>query len=183
MKPKNDYFMDLSVYQSKIYELRGVKVILDYDLAFLYEVETKVLNQAVKRNSIRFPSDFMFQLTLEEFELNWSQIVTSSKKHRGKTYLPYAFTEQGVAMLSSVLRSEKAALVNIAIMRTFVEIRKTISLQSNLSQQILDLKNDLEERLGEHDVQLMEIYIAMDKFIDDKQTQGDSDNRKKIGYK
>lgn len=140
--------MDLPILQSKIYEFRGVKVLLDYDLASLYEVETKVLNQAVKRNSIRFPEDFMFQITLEEYESNWSQFVTSSRKHRGKSYLPYAFTEQGVAMLSSVLRSEKAALVNIAIMRAFVEIRKTISLQSNLSQQIMELKNDLEQRLG-----------------------------------
>jgi hypothetical protein len=80
--------MELSVFQSKIYEIRGVKVMLDFDLASLYEVETKVLNQAVKRNSIRFPDDFMFQITLEELESNWSQIVTSSRKHRGKVYLP-----------------------------------------------------------------------------------------------
>jgi phage regulator Rha-like protein len=172
--------MELSFLQSKIHEIRGQKIIFDYDLALLYEVETKVLNQAVKRNSIRFPSDFMFQITLEEFESNWSQIVTSSRKHRGKSYLPYAFTEQGVAMLSSVLRSEKAALVNIAIMRVFVEIRKAISLQSNLSQQILELKNDLEERLGEHDIQLMEIYTLMEKSLEEKQK---SENRKKIGYK
>ena len=175
--------MDLSLFQSKIQELRGVKVILDFDLASLYEVETKVLNQAVKRNIIRFPSDFMFQLTVEEFELNWSQFVTSSKKHRGKSYLPYAFTEQGVAMLSSVLRSEKAALVNIAIMRALVEIRKTISLQSHLSEQIMALKNDLEQRLGEHDVQLMEIYTVMDQFIEEKTEQKKWENRKKLGYK
>lgn len=175
--------MELNILQSKIHEIRGEKVILDYDLALLYEVETKVLNQAVKRNSVRFPSDFMFQLTLEEFESNWSQIVTSSRKHRGKSYLPYAFTEQGVAMLSSVLRSEKAALVNIAIMRAFVEIRKTIALQSNLSQQIMELKNDLEERLGEHDVQLMEIYTVMEQFLEEKTEQKKWENRKRLGYK
>lgn len=175
--------MDLSIFQSKIHELRGVKVMLDFDLATLYEVETKVLNQAVKRNSIRFPSDFMFQITLEELESNWSQFVTSSRKHRGKMYLPYAFTEQGVAMLSSVLRSEKAALVNIAIMRAFVEVRKAISLQSHLSEQIMALKNDLEERLGEHDVQLMEIYAVMEQFIDEKTEQKNWENRKKLGYK
>ncbi len=175
--------MDLSLFQSKIQEIRGVKVMLDFDLASLYEVETKVLNQAVKRNVIRFPSDFMFQLTVEEFELNWSQSVTSSRKHRGKSYLPYAFTEQGVAMLSSVLRSEKAALVNIAIMRAFVEIRKTISLQSHLSEQIMQLKNDLEQRLGEHDVQLMEIYTVMEQFLDEKTEQKNWENRKKLGYK
>jgi hypothetical protein len=175
--------MELSILQSKIYELRGRKIIMDYDLAFLYEVETKVLNQAVKRNSIRFPDDFMFQITLEEFESNWSQIVTSSIKHRGKSYLPYAFTEQGVAMLSSVLRSEKAALVNIAIMRAFVEIRKTISLQSHLSEQIMALKNDLEQRLGEHDIQLMEIYTVMEQFLDEKTEQKNWENRKRLGYK
>ncbi len=175
--------MELSVLQSKIHEVRGEKIIFDYDLASLYDVETKVLNQAVKRNIIRFPQDFMFQITLEEFESNWSQIVTSSRKHRGKSYLPYAFTEQGVAMLSSVLRSEKAALVNIAIMRAFVEIRKTISLQSNLSQQIMELKNDLEQRLGEHDVQLMEIYTVMEQFLDEKTEQKNWENRKKLGYK
>jgi phage regulator Rha-like protein len=175
--------MGLNILQSKIHEIREEKVILDYDLALLYEVETKVLNQAVKRNSIRFPSDFMFQLTLEEFESNWSQIVTSSSKHRGKSYLPYAFTEQGVAMLSSVLRSEKAALVNIAIMRAFVEIRKTISLQSNISQQIMELKNDLEERLGEHDVQLMEIYTVMEQFLEEKTENKKWEDRKRLGYK
>jgi phage regulator Rha-like protein len=175
--------MELSFLQSKIHEVRGEKIIFDYDLASLYDVETKVLNQAVKRNSIRFPLDFMFQITLEEFESNWSQIVTSSRKHRGKSYLPYAFTEQGVAMLSSVLRSEKAALVNIAIMRAFVEIRKTITLQSSLSQQIMELKNDLEQRLGEHDVQLMEIYTVMEQFLDEKTEQKKWENRKKLGYK
>lgn len=120
---------------------------------------------------------------MEEFESNWSQIVTSSRKHRGKSYLPYAFTEQGVAMLSSVLRSEKAALVNIAIMRAFVEIRKTIALQSNLSQQIMELKNDLEERLGEHDVQLMEIYTVMEQFLEEKTEQKKWEDRKRLGYK
>jgi ORF6N domain len=175
--------MDLSLFQSKIYEIRGVKVMLDFDLASLYEVETKVLNQAVKRNSVRFPDDFMFQITQEELESNWSQFVTSSRKHRGKVYLPYAFTEQGVAMLSSVLRSEKAALVNIAIMRAFVEIRKTISLQSQLSEQIMALKNDVEQRLGEHDVQLMEIYNVMEQFLDEKTEQKNWENRKKLGYK
>jgi hypothetical protein len=175
--------MNIAVLQSKIYEIRGEKVILDYDLALLYEVETKVLNQAVKRNIVRFPADFMFQLTLEEFEMNRSQIVTSSRKHRAKSYLPYAFTEQGIAMLSSVLRSDKAALVNIAIMRAFVEIRKTISIQSTFSQQIMELKNDLEQRLGEHDVQLMEIYTVMEQFVDEKKQKEKWEDRKRIGYK
>ena len=141
--------MELTQLQSKIHFISGEKIIFDFDLATLYEVDTKVLNQAVKRNSIRFPEDFMFQITGDELESNWSQFVTSSNKHRGKKYLPYAFTEQGVAMLSSILRSDKAAIVNIAIMRAFVEIRKAIGLQSEISQQIRELKSDLEERLGE----------------------------------
>jgi hypothetical protein len=175
--------MNLTLLQSKIHFIRGEKVILDFDLANLYEVETKVLNQAVKRNSIRFPEDFMFQITLDELESNWSQFVTSSGKHRVKAYLPYAFTEQGIAMLSSILRSNKAVLVNIAIMRAFVEIRKAISLQSELSLQIRELKNDFEERLGEHDVQLMEIYLAMEQFLEESTQKKALDNRKKLGYK
>jgi hypothetical protein len=171
--------MKTHVFQSKIYEIRGVKVMLDFDLATLYEVETKVLNQAVKRNIIRFPEDFMFQISIEEWNRNSSQFVTSSSKHRGNAYLPYAFTEQGIAMLSSVLRSEKAALINIAIMRTFVEIRKTIALESSLSQQILELKNNLEDRLNEHDVQLMEIYTVMEQFVDEKQERINWENRKR----
>ncbi len=88
--------MKIDAFQTKIHEIRGVKIMLDFDLASLYEVETKVLNQAVKRNIIRFPADFMFQITLDEWGRNSSQFVTSSKKHRGTTYLPYAFTEQGI---------------------------------------------------------------------------------------
>ena len=174
--------MELSQIQSNIHIIRGEKIIFDFDLAKLYEVETKVLNQAVKRNSLRFPLDFMFQITADELESNWSQLVTSSNKHRGKKYLPFAFTEQGVAMLSSILRSDKAAIVNIAIMRTFVEIRKAIGLQSEVSQQIRELKNNLEERLGEHDIQLMEIYAAMEQFLEESAQKKEFDNRKKLGY-
>ena len=175
--------MELTTIKNSINEIRGKRVILDYELAKMYDVETRVLKQAVRRNIDRFPEDFMFQLTLSEWDRNSSQFVTSSSKHRGNTYLPYVFTEQGVAMLSSVLRSEKAALINIAIMRAFVEIRKTIALESLLSQQILELKNNLEERLSEHDVQLMEIYTVMEQFVDEKQERTNWENRKRLGYK
>src|SRR4051812_16898840 len=125
--------------QNRIYEMRGQRVMLDFDLAQLYEVETKVLNQAVKRNLKRFPEDFMFQLTADEWNNMRSQIVTTFesntslrsqtvtlKSGRGQhsKYLPYAFTEQGVAMLSGILNSDKAINMNIAIMRAFVEIRR-----------------------------------------------------------
>ena len=165
--------MEIEVLKSKVHEIRGQKVMLDFDLATLYGVETRILNQSVKRNIDRFPIDFMFQLSKVEFNNLMSQFVTSSSKsnYGGIRKLPYAFTEQGVAMLSGLLKSEKAVAVNIAIMRTFVEIRKQISLQSEISQQMLDFKNEIEERLGEHDVQLLEIYSIMENYLDKKSKQ------------
>ena len=131
--------------RAKIYEIRGQKVMLDRDLAALYGVETKALNQAVKRNIERFPSDFMFQLTKEE-SLR-SQIVTL-KMEQGKhlKYMPYAFTELGVAMLSSVLRSPLAISININIMRAFVEMRKYMALRSEESLQIENLRLELQSQ-------------------------------------
>lgn len=135
--------------------IRSQKVMLDADLAQLYGVETRVLNQAVKRNIDRFPEDFMFQLTEHEAEvlnrtrplslkpgsdLNSSQIVMSSRKHRGKAYLPYAFTEHGVAMLSSVLRSDRAVQVNIAIMRAFVRLRQMLSSNEDLARKLIEME-------------------------------------------
>ena len=108
-----------------------------------------------------------------------SQIVNASQSKRNNNITPFAFTEHGIAMLSSVLKSEKAAIINIAIMRTFVEIRKMISFQSEISQQMLSFKNEIEERLGEHDVQLLEIYTIMEQYLDKKSI----DNNKVIGFK
>ena len=124
---KNTIMNELQLIQSKIYEIRGQKVMLDFDLAEMYEVETRVLNQAVKRNIERFPKNFMFQLTKEE-TLNWkSQIVMSNSIKMGMRRSPYAFTELGVAMLSSVLNSKAAIQVNMSIMRAFVAIRQLIA--------------------------------------------------------
>ncbi|MEI6507638.1 MAG: ORF6N domain-containing protein [Bacteroidota bacterium] len=139
---------------SKIYLIRGQKVMIDEDLAELYQIENKVLKQAVKRNIDRFPLDFMFELTAEEMKSQRSQFVTFEKK-RGKgqysKYLPYAFTEQGVAMLSSVLRSKRAVEVNIGIMRIFVKMRQMISGYKELLEKVekmeaiqLDNKSDIE---------------------------------------
>jgi DNA repair ATPase RecN len=162
--------------QNRIYEIRGERVMLDRDLANLYEVETKALNLAVKRNIKRFPSDFMFQLTKEEFtslrfqietlensEPSRSQFVTL-KAGRGKysKYLPYAFTEQGVAMLSGVINSDKAISMNIAIMRAFVSVRQVLLKQNDIKEQLREIK----ERIGEHDVQLNQIYDAMENLLD-----------------
>jgi len=116
--------------------IRGHKVMLDADLAALYAVETRVLLQAVKRNAQRFPDDFMFQLTREEFRLLRSQSVTSSSGWGGRRYPPYAFSEQGVAMLSSVLRSERAIQVNIEIMRAFVRLRRMLASREDLARRL-----------------------------------------------
>ncbi|MBM2816010.1 MAG: DNA-binding protein [Ignavibacteria bacterium] len=122
----------------RIYFIRGEKVMMDFDLALLYETETRTLKQAVRRNIKRFPEDFMITLTRQEFNNLRSQFVTS--RWGGARYLPYAFTELGVAMLSSVLKSEKAIEVNIAIMRTFVQLRKLMSIHKELAEKIIQIK-------------------------------------------
>ena len=139
----------LDVIRNKIYEIRGQKVMLDFDLAEMYGIETRVLKQAVRRNIRRFPKDFMFELSEEEFVCLRSQFVTSNKRG-GTRYRPFAFTEQGVAMLSSVLNSEVAIEINIGIMRAFVAIRQTISAPpsnklSELQQEVKELKEYMEE--------------------------------------
>lgn len=128
-------------------------------MTWLYEVETRVLNQAVKRNIERFTDDFMFQLTETEWQSIQSQIVMMNiPQNRTNKYLPYAFTEQGVAMLSGVLRSSKAISMNITIMRAFVDVRKILLKQNNINEQL----DEIKERIGEHDIQLNELYDAMD---------------------
>ena len=117
--------MELAQIQEKIYEIRGQKVMFDFDLARLYEVETRVLKQSVKRNIERFPSDFMFELTDTEIELMVSQFVIPSKSHFGGAK-PFVFTEQGVSMLSAVLKSKKAIIVSISIIRAFIELKKMV---------------------------------------------------------
>lgn len=176
--------------QNRIYEIRGERVILDQDLALLYETETKRLKEAVKRNIKRFPPDFMFQLSKEEFEAVRQQIEEietdnilrtqiATSKHGGTRYLPYAFTEQGVAMLSGILTSEKAISMNIAIMRAFVETRRILLQENNLKDQLKEIK----ERLGEHDVQLNQIYDAMENLLDEKAAQRKWEDRDRIGFK
>jgi hypothetical protein len=138
--------------EKAIYLIRGEKVMLDRDLARLYDVPTGALNQAVRRNRDRFPKDFMFQLTATEVtELNLSQIVIGSQKHRNPRLRPYAFTEQGVAMLSTVLRSKRAITVNIEIMRAFVKLRQLLASNTELARRLDELESkkvticDLEE--------------------------------------
>ncbi|GHU96898.1 hypothetical protein FACS1894156_8350 [Bacteroidia bacterium] len=139
--------MELQVIKNNIFEIRGYRVMMDFYLSELYGVETKVLNQAVRRNIQRFPDDFMFQLTKEEWENLRSQFVTSS--WGGSRYLPYAFTEQGVAMLSGVLRSPVAIEVNISIMRAFVMVRQFALEYSTLKQQLDKFMMDTNTKFSE----------------------------------
>lgn len=131
----------LKEIESKIYIIRGQKVMLDFDLADLYQVSTRQLNQQVRRNMDRFPIDFMFSLTSQEFSLLMSQIVTSNTGRGGRRKLPLAFTEQGIAMLSTVLNSRRAIDVNIAIMRTFVQLRQVFFSNHELGKKIQELES------------------------------------------
>ena len=165
---------------------------LDRDLAVLYEIEAKRLNEAVKRNLKRFPPDFMFQLTKEEYEALRLQFETSENKNSSRSkiatlktgrgqnlkYMPYVFTEQGVAMLSGILNSDRAISMNIAIMRAFVQVKKVLLMQNDLKEQLKEIK----ERLGEHDVQLNQLYDAMENLLDEKAAQRKWDDRERIGF-
>ena len=146
---------ELQLIQSKIYEIRGQKVMLDFDLAEMYEVETRVLNQAVKRSIERFPKDFMFQLTKEEWENMSSQFVMTSRSKRPKTAMPLVFTEHGVVMLSSVLRSNIAIQTSILIVRAFVAIRQLITNPpidrvGELEKQMKELKDYIEDVFADY---------------------------------
>ena len=167
--------MQLQVIQTKIYEVRGQKVMLDFDLAELYEVQTKNLNLAVKRNLKRFPVDFMFQLTKTEWESLRLQIETSNTRG-GTRYLPYAFTEQGVAMLSGILNSDKAIGVNIAIMRAFIAL-KQFALTNT------ELNNKLKELEKTYNKQFKDVYEAINYLLQKDKQEVSQKERKQIGYK
>lgn len=151
-----------AVIESRIHLIRGVRVMLDSDLAELYDVATKALNQAVERNSERFPEDFSFVLTPHEFTDLRSQIVTSSSTYGGRRYSPRVFTEQGLAMLSSVLRSETAARVNIEIMRAFVRMRRLFATPGDFVAQL----QKLTETVQLHDVQIKAISDILQRMME-----------------
>ena len=157
--------------EKAIYLIRGKSVMLDRDLAVLYGVETKILNKAVKRNLQRFPPDFMFQLTQNEAESLRFQIGTSKRGRGGRRYLPYVFTEQGVAMLSSVLNSERAISVNIEIMRAFVKFRQLFMSNSELARR-------LDELESKYDKQFRVVFVAI-RHLMAKPVKG----RKEIGFR
>ena len=187
--------MELQVIQNKIYEVRGQKVMLDFDLAELYGSETKRLKEAVRRNLKRFPNDFMFELTKEEFESLRSQIASSNKRG-GTRYMPFAFTEQGVAMLSSVLNSESAIEINISIMRAFVTVRQYLSSLNSTTKEIEELKqrmkmleegnedtiaavNDLSEDTRK---ELDDIYLALSQLAEKQKHVNKQTERRPIGF-
>ena len=149
----------LEKIETRIFLIRGRKVMLDSDLAELYDVKTKVLLQAVKRNKDRFPEDFMFQLDQKEYEALRSQFVTSNKGRGGRRFKPYTFTEQGIAMLSSVLNSKRAIQVNIQIMRTFTKLREMIENNKELKRKL----DDMEKK---YDAQFQVVFEAIKKLIE-----------------
>jgi len=167
--------MQIEKIQTKIYEIRGQKVMLDFDLAELYETETKYLKRTVRANIKRFPSDFMFELSKMEWETLRCNISTSNTRG-GTRYLPFAFTEQGVAMLSSILNSDKAVEVNIQIIRAFVFMR-----QYALSHKDLTVK--LQELESKYDKQFKDVYDAISFLLQKDNLKTEQKQRKRIGYK
>ena len=163
--------MELGVIQNKIFEIRGSKVMLDFDLAILYGIENRVLKQTVKRNSRRFPEDFMFSLSEAEINQMVSQNVIPSKSYFGGSS-PFAFIEQGVAMLSSVLKSDKAIEVNISIIRALVTFR-----QFSLTY------SELKDRIAAIESQFLDIYKALNYLVDKDAISKNKEERNKIGYK
>lgn len=165
---KEDLSLSVQLIERKIYLIRNQKVMLDSDLAELYEVETRRINEQVKRNVSRFPEDFMFRLTQEEYDVLTSQIATSTTTKGGRRHLPYAFTEQGVAMLSSVLNSERAVQVNIAIMRTFVKLRQFLINNEELAKKI-ELLTEFQDlhsaKLKQHDDNFKAVFDAIRRLI------------------
>jgi len=164
--------ISIDVLAAKILFIRGKRVMLDSELVKPYDVPTKVLLQSVKRNKQRFPDDFMFVLTIDEFRNLRSQIVTSKKG--GRRYLPYAFTEQGVAMLSSVLNSDRAICANIAIMRAFVKLRELLLTHKELAEKIIQLESEVDE----HDEKIPEIFEAIKQLL----TRPSQPEKPQIGF-
>ncbi len=167
--------MNIQQIESKIFEIRGVKVMLDFDLAELYEVETRILNQAVKRNADLFPMDFHFQLNIEEWQMMSSQIVMTSNK-RPKSSLPFAFTEHGVAMLSNVLKSKKARETSIKIIRSFIQLNKYIYNFKELYDKVKQLEQQNNKKFND-------IYDALNYLINKDNQEIEQKERKKIGFK
>ena len=174
---ENNTLIPDEVIMRKIYLLRGSKVMMDRDLAELYEIETKQLKRAVRRNISRFPEDFMFELNQEEFKVLRSQFGTSS--WGGSRYVPMVFTEHGVIMLASVLNSERAIQVNIQIVRVFIRMREILSSHKDL---LLKLEK-IAHKLAEHDDQILVIFEYLKKLEQAKHQMQEQQKRKRVGFK
>lgn len=166
--------MELQLIQNKIHEIRGQRIMLDFDLAEMYETETKRLKEAVRRNIDRFPDDFMFKLSKEEYENLRTQFATSN--HGGTRYMPFVFTEQGVAMLSSVLNSKKAVQVNIAVIRAFVLLRQHLADYKDLKENIATLEKQMN-------LNFKDINQALHYLLDKDAQEIAQHERKQIGFK
>lgn len=166
--------MELQLIQNKIYEIRGQRVMLDFDLAEMYETETKRLKEAVRRNIDRFPDDFMFKLSNDEYENLRTQFATSNRG--GTRYMPFAFTEQGVAMLSSVLNSKKAIQVNIAVIRAFVVLRQHLADYKDLKENIATLEKQMN-------LNFKDINQALHYLLNKDAQEIAQHERKQIGFK
>jgi hypothetical protein len=175
---KNGIVIAEEIIISKIFNIRGKQVMLASDLAELYQVETKVLNQQVKRNIRKFPDRYMFQLTKDEYDSLRSQNVTLKRGHHSK-YLPYAFTEHGILMLSSVLNSERAERVNILIIDTFIRLREILFLNKDMAHQV----EKILSKLDDHDSQISVIFEYLKQLEQSKQEETDFKQRKRIGFK
>ena len=167
------------VVMSKIYKIRGQKVMLDRDLAELYQVETKRLKEAVRRNISRFPEDFMFEMTKNEFEIWRSQIATSKSDQKGLRYVPFCFTEQGVTMLSCVLSSDRAIEVNIRIIRIFTKMREMLLTHKDILMELEIIK----QKLGSNSNDIELIFTYLKQFEQAKQKELEQEQRIKIGFK
>jgi hypothetical protein len=179
MNDRNEMMIPEEVIMSKIYLIRGEKVMLDRDLAKLYEVETRILNQAVRRNEKRFPADFMFQMSKVEMDDWKSQIVISNSEKMGLRKPPLVFTEQGVAMLSSVLNSDRAIMVNIQIIRVFTKIRRLLETHSEILRKL----ESIEKKEIEYDQQIILIFKYLRQLEQSRQQQEDQVRRKRIGFR
>ena len=168
--------MQIEKIQTKIYEIRGIKVMLDFDLAELYEIETRALNQAVKRNIYIFPDDFMFKLSLTEWESMSSQIVMTYPVKRPKTALPFAFTEHDVTMLANVLKSSKARQTSIAIVRAFITLKKFVLNYNELSEKLQELES-------KYNKQFKDVYDAINFLLQKDNQETEQKHRKRIGFK
>lgn len=173
---KTEQLIPVERISSKIYLIRNEKVLLDFDLAELYGVETKQLKRAVRRNIDRFPLDFMFPLTKDEYNSLRSQIGTLKRGEHSK-YLPYAFTEQGVAMLSSVLNSDRAIKVNIAIMRAFLKMRKILESNESLAKKLKRLEKETKVKFAEHQQQIGLIFETIKELVTEKEKP-----KRRIGF-